>query len=150
MASTTLTMLTISKSFLTVISPSLNSFYSELCQWLWPLVLQRQLDLFMEFRNGCRMRKDKQKPGPSGMSRNQAFSLPEQWGGRDCLLKIPPEDLTVIKKLKEELGGDELLSFSTPEFSICAQKAYDSLDLIDLTFENVWSVFTAMLPLVLN
>jgi hypothetical protein len=94
------------------------------------------------------MRKDNEKPDPSGMSRNQAFSLPEEWNGRDCLLKI--EDLSVIKQLKEELGGDELVSFSTPEFSSRAQEAYDSLNVVDLTFENVWAVFTAMLLLVFN
>jgi hypothetical protein len=116
MVYTTLTMLTTSKIALSMIHPSLKFGYGELCQWLWPRVLQRQLDIFMEFRNGCRMRKDKKKPGPSGMSWNQAFSLPEEWGGRNCLLKI--EDFSVIKDLKEELGGDELISFSTPEFHI--------------------------------
>jgi len=100
----------------------------------------------MEFRNGCMMRKDKEKPGPSGMSRNQAFSLPGDWGGRNCLLKI--DDISIIKKLKEELGGDDLVSFLTPEFSVCAREAYDSLDIGDLTFENVWIVFVAMLPLI--
>jgi len=148
MVYTTLMMLTTSKFALFMISSSLKFCYSELCQWLWPQVLQRQLDKFMEFRNGCMMHKDKEKLGPSGMSQNQAFSLLEEWGGRDCLLKI--DNLSVIKKLKEELGGDELVSFSTSEFSVCAQKVYDSLDIIDLTFENVWTVFTAMLPLVFN
>jgi len=92
------------------------------------------------------MHKDKLKPGPSGMSQNQAFSLPEAWGGRDCLLKI--EDLSVIERLKEELGGDALVSFSTPEFSAHAQEAYNSLAIVEITFENVWAVFTAMLPWV--
>ena len=99
----------------------------------------------MEFRNGCRMRMNNNKPGPSGMSRNHAFALPEQWGGKDCLLKI--EDLSVITELKESLGGEALLAFSTTEFMVCAQNAYDSLDITELTFENVWNVFTAMLPL---
>ena len=46
------------------------------------------------------MCKDKEKLGPSGMSWNQAFSLSESWGGRDCLLMI--DDLSVIEKLKQE------------------------------------------------
>jgi hypothetical protein len=119
--------------------------FSELCQWLWHKLLQKELDAFMEFRNGCRMRKDKNKPGPSGMSRNHAFALPEQWGGKDCLLKI--EDLGVIAELKESLGGEALLAFSTMEFAVRAQNAYDLLGITNLTFENVWNVFTAMLPL---
>jgi len=56
--------------------------------------------------------------------------------------------LSVIERLKEELGGDNLVSFSTLEFSACAQVAYDSLAVAELTSENVWAVFTAMLSLV--
>jgi hypothetical protein len=100
----------------------------------------------MEFRNGVKTHKDKEKPGPSGMSRNHAFSLPAEWGGRDCILNI--DDLSVIKELKEQLGGRDLISFLTPEFATRAQVAYDSLEIIGLTQENVWSIFTAMLPLV--
>jgi len=102
----------------------------------------------MEFQNGCMMHKDKSKPGPSGMSRNQAYSLPEAWNGRNCLLKI--EDLSIIKELKDKLGGDELVSFSTPEFSVRALEAFNSVDVGDLTFGNVWIVFVEMLPLLYN
>ena len=93
------------------------------------------------------MRKNETKPGPSGMSRNQAFSLPGDWNRRNCLLKI--EDISLIKTLKEGLGGDDLVSFS-PAFSVRAEEAYNSLNISDLTFENVWNVFAAMLPLVFN
>ena len=125
----------------------LTCWFSELSQWLWSKLLQNELDTFMEFRNGCKMRKDKNKSGPSGMSRNDAFSLLEEWGRRDCLLKIELEDLAVISELKEELGGDALVSFSTPEFAALALMAY-SLGIIHLTFENVWVVFRTMLQLV--
>lgn len=102
----------------------------------------------MEFRNGVKTCKDKKKPGPSGISRNHAFSLPAEWGGRDCILTI--DDLSVIKEMKEQLGGRDLISFSTPEFAMRAQAAYDSLEIIKLTQENVWSIFTAMLPLIFD
>ena len=91
------------------------------------------------------MCKDKNKPGPSGMSRNHAFALPEEWGGRDCLLKI--EDLGAVAELKENLGGEALLAFLTMKFAVHAQNAYNSLGITNLTFENVWNIFTAMLPL---
>lgn len=119
---------------------------SELCQWLWPLLLRAKLREFMTFRNGARMRKDKTKGGPSGISRIDAYTLPETWGGRDCLLPI--EDLDVIREMKKELGGEELLAFSTPEFDAAARTAYDSLGIVELTFDNIWIVFTTLLPLV--
>lgn len=99
----------------------------------------------MDFRNGARMRKDNDKIGPSGMSRNEAFSLPEQWGGRNCLL---PVDVDVIREIKAKMGGDALLEFTSAEFSACAQAAYDTLDITNLTIENVWNVFQAVYPLV--
>lgn len=99
----------------------------------------------MDLRNGTRMRKDKHKPGPSGMSRNEAFSMPEQWGGRNCLL---PVDVNVIREIKEAMGGDSLLEFTTPEFSAEVQAAYDTLGVAKLTLENVWHVFQALYPLV--
>jgi hypothetical protein len=76
----------------------------------------------MDFRNAARMRKIKDKVGPSGMSRDYAFSVPESWGGRDCLL---PVDVSVVRELKEALGGDALLKFVSPEFSARAQAVYD-------------------------
>lgn len=90
------------------------------------------------------MRKNKHKPGPSGMSRNEAFSLPENWGGRDCLL---PVDINIIREIKEQMGGDQLLEFTTEEFSFECQSILDQLGFSDiLSFQNVWDVFQAMLP----
>lgn len=118
---------------------------SELCQWLWPKLLRAELAKFMAFRNGARMRKDNQKPGPSGMSRNEAFSMPEKWGGRNCLL---PVDVNVIREIKEAMGGDSLLDFTTPEYAAEVKAAYDTLGVSELTPENVWHIFQALYPLV--
>jgi hypothetical protein len=119
--------------------------FSELCQWLWSRVLNLQLQEFVTFRNGVRMRKDGAKPGPSGMSRNEAFCDFQGWGGKDFLM---PVDLAVIRHLKEALGGDELLAFTSTEFSVRAQAAYDSLHITKLTMQNAWYVFGAMLAIL--
>ncbi|KAF9530863.1 hypothetical protein CPB83DRAFT_919742 [Crepidotus variabilis] len=114
----------------------------ELGQWLWSRLLQQELDQFVEFRNGARMRKDAQKAGPSGMSRNEAFSLYKTWGGRDCLL---PVDCTPIKELKEELGGETLLQFVSDEYALRAESVLDNLGVAQVTMQNVWDVFQDML-----
>ena len=122
-----------------------NLYTSELCQWLWPHLLRKELQLFMDCRNAARMRKDKNKAGPSGMSRDNAFNFPESWGGRNCLL---PVDVAVIHELKEDLGGNQLLEFVSPEFSKHAQEAYESLNISELTFQNVWTIFSTMCQLL--
>ena len=99
----------------------------------------------MDFRNGARMRKDNEKVGPSVMSRNEAFSLPENWGGHNCLLEV---DVKIIHELKKAMSGEEILEFVSAEFSQRAQAAYDMLGVVDLDLENVWYVFRDLYTLV--
>ena len=91
------------------------------------------------------MWKNKSKAGPSNMSRNTAFSLPEKWGGRSCLL---PVNADLVQELKQELGSDSLLSFVTAEFAGRAEIAFQSLNISHLSFANAWDVFTDILPLL--
>jgi hypothetical protein len=99
----------------------------------------------MGLRNAVKIRSQHEKPGPSGMSRNEAFSLFEDWGGKDYLLKIPVD---VVRTMKADLGGEALLEFTGPEFSQRAQAVLDSLRPVALTLENAWKIFRVMLPLV--
>ncbi|KAG6835988.1 hypothetical protein H0H93_012470 [Arthromyces matolae] len=124
-----------------------NANHQELIQWLWAKLLRRTLKQFMDERNSYKSRKDNKKVGPSGMSRATAFKFPERWGGTDRKIKV---DLDVIREIKKEMGGDTLLEFSTPEFSARAEAAYASLHVSELTFENVWNVFRALLPLLFS
>jgi hypothetical protein len=101
----------------------------------------------MDFQNGTQMRKDNDKPGPSGMSRNEVFSLPESWGGWNCLLEV---DMAVVQGLKEAMGGDEILKFVSPDFAQHAQAAYNTLGITDLNLENVGMYFVTCIHLYLR
>ena len=119
---------------------------STVCRWLWAKLMKQELQSWVTYANGVPMRKDKDKPGPSGISRNEAYSLYESWGGRDCLL--PVTNMELIHELKEALGGARLLEFSDPDLSVRAQDAFDGLGTFTLRFDNVWVVFQQILPLV--
>jgi hypothetical protein len=114
-----------------------------LAQWLWSKLLRQQLALFIEFRNGVRMRKDAKKAGPSGMSRNNAFALYETWGGRDCLLPIA--NCEPIKDMMNILGGSSLLDFVPPDYAQRAEAALKQLGISEINMGNVWEVFTDLL-----
>ncbi len=88
------------------------------------------------------MRKDTQKAGPSGMSRNDAFTLFESWGGKNCLLSI---DYAPIKAMKEALGGESILDFVSVDYAQQAEVVYNNLGIIRLNMENVWTVFQDLL-----
>ena len=94
------------------------------------------------------MRKDSKKAGPSGCSRNDAFSLFQEYGLRDCLLPIDSKNMDLVRKLKTNMGGDAILEFVPAEFSERAELAYTTLEIEELTMENVWIVFNELLPLV--
>lgn len=96
----------------------------------------------MEECNSYKSHKDPNKPGPSGMSQNTAFSLPHKWGGQILLLPI---DTSMVKEIKEYMGGDQILDFVTPEYSAQIQLVYDRLGVQDLNFDNVWEVFKSIL-----
>ena len=51
----------------------LLEYYRQLCQWLWPKLLQKLAKEFMDSRNSYKSHLNHNKPGPSGMSRNEAF-----------------------------------------------------------------------------
>ncbi|KAF7364462.1 hypothetical protein MSAN_01107600 [Mycena sanguinolenta] len=91
------------------------------------------LDDALTFRNGLKMRLQRDKPGLSGMSREVAFTLPEKWGGRNCLLPISMDQ---VRKMKADLGGAALLEFTGVEFAQRAQVVLDSLQPIKLSLEN--------------
>jgi len=46
----------------------------------------------------------------------------------------------------EDLGGEELIQFVSPEYATHAEEVFNSLGVEELTTANVWNVFTAMLP----
>jgi hypothetical protein len=50
----------------------------------------------------------------------------------------------VIQELKEAMGGDGLLKFTSADFSEEAQAVYDTLNVFELSLENVWFIFQAM------
>ncbi|KAF5319802.1 hypothetical protein D9611_012894 [Ephemerocybe angulata] len=116
-----------------------------LVRWLWPKMLQETLDDFCAFRNAAKMRKNHEKLGPSGCSRNDAFENYEAWGGQDLLQSV---DVERIRELQSMLGGEDLIKFVPDEFAARAQAAYDMLGIQSLRMENVWAVFSALYPIV--
>lgn len=114
---------------------------SLLVQWLWPKLIRQELDELKSRFNDHRVRRDWKKTHPSGVSPNISYSLPKTYGGQESLLQ--PVDRAVVRKLMEDLGGEDLIRFVSVEFDAQAQEVFDTLSL-----ENVWNIFSLMLPLM--
>ncbi|KAG1758415.1 hypothetical protein EDD22DRAFT_981416 [Suillus occidentalis] len=78
----------------------------------------------------------------AGVSSNVAMALHKDYN-RD-----------VVKNLMVKIGGEDLVHFvdmvscMTTEYSAHAQLIFNNLGFKDLTFQNVWPIFSAMLPLM--
>ncbi|KIK32618.1 hypothetical protein CY34DRAFT_18913 [Suillus luteus UH-Slu-Lm8-n1] len=116
-----------------------------LVQWLWPRLIQQELDTLKHRLNTHTVRYDRDKLLPSGVSPNVAILLHKDYDAQNCLQLV---DRDVVKNLMEEIGGEDLIRFVDSEYSAAAQLIFDGLGFTVLTFENVWSVFSAMLPLI--
>jgi len=118
---------------------------SELVQWLWSRVIQKELDELKARFNNHKVRTDRSKLIPSGVAPSVAYSLHEAYGGENCLELV---DREVIHGLMEELGGENLIRFVPAVYDAKAAEVFESLNIADLTLQNVWNVFQSMLPLV--
>lgn len=78
----------------------------------------------MDVRDAMPICKQNDKPGPSGMSRNDAFKLPEKWQGRNFLV---PVDVGVEREIKIAMGSDAMLDFVPPGFAAREEEVYASL-----------------------
>ena len=79
------------------------------------------------------------------MSPNVAIALAAEYGGKNCLL---PVALPVICCLKAALGSEELLRFVSIGFATHAERAFETLGIETITSDNIWEIFTKMLPLI--
>ncbi|KAF5391647.1 hypothetical protein D9757_002336 [Collybiopsis confluens] len=120
-----------------------NETHSDLAKWLWSTLIQAELDSVWDaFNNHC-VRKDRVKFLPSGVSPNVAFSLYEHYAADNGLL---PVDRSLIEKLMEDLGGEELIRFVSKEYEQKAKDVFREIGSPKLTMKNVWNIFQDMLP----
>ncbi|KAG1741481.1 uncharacterized protein EDB91DRAFT_1237141 [Suillus paluster] len=113
--------------------------------WLWPQLIQQELDKLKHRLNTHTVRFDWNKILPSGVSSNIAMALYKDYDAEDCLQYV---DRDVVKNLMVEIGGKDLVRFVNTEYSAHAQLIFDDLGFKDLTFQNVWPIFSVMLPLM--
>lgn len=122
---------------------NLNHRY--LAMWLWPPVLQKELDRFYHFANNRRIRKQRDTMLPSGVAPMFSYLFPERFGAHDCL---QPVDLQVVEEIIGELEEEKerLSDWGVPEeFKGRANVALEMTGIDEVTITNIWAVFAAML-----
>ncbi|KAF8486785.1 hypothetical protein DFH94DRAFT_796573 [Russula ochroleuca] len=108
-----------------------NQHHYELAQWLWPTLIQQELDELKDRMNCHTTRYDRNKKIPSGVSPDVAVSLCTEYAGENCL---QPVNVDVVQQLMDDIG-DDVLRFVPAEYADRAQEVFASL-----------GVFNKMIP----
>lgn len=112
-------------------------------------MIQRELDRFVESANNRRVRKQREKLLPSGVSPNTAYTFPEKFNGVDCLQHIDVELVDNILREFEE-GRKAVEDWGVPvEFATRAQEGYIRLRSPEISLTNIWLIFSALIPYVM-
>ncbi|KAF9487145.1 hypothetical protein BDN71DRAFT_1405132, partial [Pleurotus eryngii] len=114
-----------------------------LVMWLWPKLLQQELDYWCSRQNVHKIRFDKEKKLPSGDSPNTFMADYPKYHGEWCLQAVDKE---TIAKLMDALGGEDLVKFIPDKEFNQAQEIYNGLGAPKLTYDNIWNVYMSMLP----
>lgn len=113
--------------------------------WLWPPLMQKELDKFCQFANNCRMRKQPDKLLPSEVSPKFAYLFPERFDAHDCLQTV---DVQIVEEILNDLEEEKrmLTDWGVPEeFSERAKEVLQMIEVGEVTLSNIWIVFNAML-----
>ncbi|KAF8578841.1 hypothetical protein K439DRAFT_1648654 [Ramaria rubella] len=91
----------------------------DIMQWLWPKLIQHELYGLQYHFNNHYVQKDHKKKNPSGVTPHLAMMLPHKYHGTNCLQNVD---------LKEELGGEALIHFTSVEYATHSQAVFNSLN----------------------
>ncbi|KAJ7092528.1 hypothetical protein C8R43DRAFT_1049877 [Mycena crocata] len=122
------------------------AFHRDLFNWIFPPLIQGELDEFRVYWNQHRIRAQPNKTMPSGHVPVDALEHPEIYGGINCFIKIPKETIDNLREvLTQEVGPrSDHLQWVDDEFSSLAESVHKSIGSPKITLNNSWEIFAQM------
>ena len=77
-------------------------------QWIWPILIQQELDELKERLNNHSVHYNCNKILPSGVSPNFAYATFGDYGAVNCLQQV---DVPMVCRLKRDICGEDLVRF---------------------------------------
>ncbi|KAI0069657.1 hypothetical protein K474DRAFT_1710205 [Panus rudis PR-1116 ss-1] len=126
-----------------------NPIHQNLFLWLWPPIVQVELDGFVEYWNTHRIRTQPNSLLPSGCTPNHAYQCPEEWEGQKMHTPVP---LELIQQLRETLPltRAEAFRWVDDNFAVLAEHVYAEIGRPLRSIQTGWLVFQRMSPLIQN
>ncbi|KAF8886422.1 hypothetical protein CPB84DRAFT_1816716 [Gymnopilus junonius] len=124
-------------------TPIEGLWHWQLFYWLWPKILQIQLDQFVEYWNNHRIRAQADKPNMSGSTPRHAFTVPDL-PAQQCGITV---DQAVIDALRHQIpvSRKDSMRWVDDEFEVAATMAFSSIGEPPLSnLLSGWKIFTSM------
>ncbi|KAH9943745.1 hypothetical protein B0H21DRAFT_779612 [Amylocystis lapponica] len=127
----------------------LNRHHRNLFNWLWPPVVQRELNNHRDSWNKHQIRPQKDKAMPSGSTPTMFFRSPESFGGKRVPVDVPN---TAVQALRDTLAmsREEAVWWVDDDFAVAAGNAHAILGCPPIDLGTAWAVFIQMVPLLNN
>ncbi|KAJ7145433.1 hypothetical protein C8R43DRAFT_1088749 [Mycena crocata] len=124
-----------------------NAIHVHLFNWIWPPIVQGELDHFTERWNSHVIRHQRNKLMPSGVSPNELYTHPEYFGGRCFSIPVPQ---AAIKAFRDsiKITRDDALRWVPAEFDVIAAQVYDLLGAPVCSAETAWDLFSKMVSIM--
>ncbi|KAH7889503.1 hypothetical protein F5I97DRAFT_1844707 [Phlebopus sp. FC_14] len=120
-----------------------KDLHKQLFYWLWPQILQEQLDKFVEYWNNHCIRYQKDKPNPSGTTPRHAFTAPQACGGQDCKVAVMQDVLDALR-VAIPVSQKESMCWVSDDFAEMAGRVYIEIGCPDLVPKSGWTIFSQM------
>ncbi|KAJ6461638.1 hypothetical protein DFH09DRAFT_1254948 [Mycena vulgaris] len=120
-----------------------NSIHVLLFNWLWPPIIQGELDHFTEMWNSHVIRRQRNKLMPSGVSPNELYSHPEHYGGRCFAIPVPKDAIDALRG-SIKLTRKAALTWVPEEFDTIAAQVYEMLGSPECSPDTAWTLFSEM------
>ncbi|KAJ7111718.1 hypothetical protein C8R44DRAFT_833185 [Mycena epipterygia] len=110
-----------------------NQIHVHLFNWIWPPIVQGELDHFTERWNSHVICRQRNKLMPSGVSPNELYAHPEHYGGRCFAIPVPQAAINTF-----------VTAFDLPEKRRSVGQVYDLLGSPVCSAETAWDLFSKM------
>ncbi|KAJ6484711.1 hypothetical protein C8R45DRAFT_829557, partial [Mycena sanguinolenta] len=120
-----------------------NQIHVHLFNWIWPPIVQGELDHFTERWNSHVIRRQRNKLMPSGVSPNELYAHPEYYGGRCFAIPVPRPAVDAFRD-SIPLSREDALSWVPAEFNTLACQVYELLGSPICSAETAWDLFSKM------
>ncbi|KZS89183.1 hypothetical protein SISNIDRAFT_489401 [Sistotremastrum niveocremeum HHB9708] len=130
---------------------SSNPIHINLFRWLWPPIVQKELDKFAVEWNSHRLRLQRNKALPSGATPISLYMCPEETNGIPLFNPVSPNLIAALRQHNLPNSRKEAFQWVPDAFDEIAGPVYEAncADILVVTSKNAWTVFQRMVTALL-